>query len=96
MKSLADIKFTLSNNKQRLVDKYGLSLIAIFGSYGRNQQTEDSDLDILVDFRKPIGIEFIDLANELEKILNIKVDLVSKNGIKPQYLKQIEKDLYDV
>jgi len=93
MRSLTDIKDTLKKNKQRLTDKYGLSFMAIFGSYGRGQQTENSDIDILVDFQKPVGIEFIDLANELEKLLKIKVDLVSKNGVKPQYLKQIEQDL---
>ena len=67
--------------------------MAIFGSYCRGEQTESSDVDILVDFQRPIGIEFIDLANELEKLLKIKVDLVSKNGVKPQYFKHIEQDL---
>lgn len=93
MRSLTEIKETLKSNKLRLTEKYGLSLMAIFGSYGRGQQTETSDIDILVDFQKPIGVEFIDLANELEKLLNAKVDLVSKNGIRPQYLKQIEQEL---
>jgi predicted nucleotidyltransferase len=93
MRSLTEIQNTLESNKIRLTEKYGLSLIAIFGSYGRGQQTEKSDIDILVDFNRPIGIEFIDLANELEKLLKAKVDLVSKNGIRPQYLKQIEQDL---
>ena len=93
MRSLTDIKDTLKRNKPRLTEKYGLSLIAIFGSYGRGQQTEKSDIDILVDFNGPIGVEFIDLANELEKLLKAKVDLVSKNGVRPQYLKQIEQDL---
>ena len=93
MRSLTEIKETLKSNKLRLTEKYGLSLMAIFGSYGRGQQTETSDIDILVDFQKPIGVEFIDLANELERLLKAKVDLVSKNGIKPQYLKEIEQDL---
>lgn len=93
MTSLTDIKATLKSNKQRLTEKYGLSLLAVFGSYGRGQQTENSDVDILVDFQKPVGIEFIDLANELEKLLKLKVDLVSKNGVRPQYMKQIEQEL---
>jgi predicted nucleotidyltransferase len=93
MTNLSDIKSILKSNKQRLTEKYGLSVIAIFGSYCRGQQTESSDVDILVDFQKPIGIEFIDLASELEKLLKIRVDLVSKNGIKPQYFKHIEQDL---
>jgi predicted nucleotidyltransferase len=79
MTNLSDIKSILKSNKQRLTEKYGLSVIAIFGSYCRGQQTESSDVDILVDFQKPIGIEFIDLASELEKLLKIRVDLVSKN-----------------
>lgn len=93
MTTLADIKSILKNHKQSLVEKYGLNLLAVFGSYGRGQQTENSDVDILVDFNKPIGIEFIDLAEELEKLLHVKVDLVSKNGVKPQYFKQIEQEL---
>ena len=93
MTTLTHIKDTLKTHKQRLTDKYGLSFMAVFGSYGRGQQQEDSDIYILVDFQRPIGIEFVDLANELETLLKLKVDLVSKNGIRPQYLKQIEEDL---
>ena len=93
MTTLSDIKETLKSHKSRLSTKYGLNNIAIFGSYGRGQQPNDSDVDILVDFNKPIGIEFIDLADELERLLRIKVDLVSKNGVKPDYYKQIETEL---
>jgi hypothetical protein len=70
-----------------------LKNIAIFGSYSRNQQNDASDLDILVEFSRPVGIEFIDLAEELEVLLNIKVDLVSRNGVRPEYFQQIESDL---
>jgi len=93
MKSLEDIIIIISKNKDELSLKYGLKDIAIFGSYSQGQYNASSDIDILVDFNKPIGIEFIDLAIELEKILNHKVDLVSKNGVKPQYFQSIEKDL---
>ncbi len=93
MTTLLDIKETLKNHKTRLSIKYGLNNIAIFGSYVRGQQTVSSDVDILVDFRQPIGVEFIDLADELESILKVKVDLVSKNGVKPDYFKLIETEL---
>ncbi|MFY9159191.1 nucleotidyltransferase family protein [Aquirufa ecclesiirivi] len=93
MTTLLDIQKTLKNHKSRLSSKYGLSNMAIFGSYGRGQQTKESDIDILVDFKRPIGIEFIDLAEELELLLNVKVDLVSKNGVKPDYYKLIESEL---
>lgn len=93
MTSLSDIKEILKSHKAQLSSKYGLNNIAIFGSYGRGQQTANSDVDILVDFKQPIGVEFIDLADELESLLRIKVDLVSKNGVKPDYFKLIETEL---
>ncbi|MGQ0829805.1 MAG: nucleotidyltransferase family protein [Bacteroidota bacterium] len=93
MKSLQDIRNALSVNKKRLFDKYGLRRLAIFGSYTRNQQNDNSDVDILVEFEKPVGIEFIDLALDLENILHTKVDLVSKNGLKPKYFQSISAEL---
>lgn len=93
MKSLQDIRNTLSTNKKSLFDKYGLRGLAIFGSYARNQQNDKSDVDILVEFEKPVGIEFIDLAQDLENILNEKVDLVSKSGLKPKYFQSISNEL---
>lgn len=67
--------------------------LAVFGSYARNEQKHDSDVDILVEFRSPVGIEFVDLGDYLERILNLRVDLVSRNGIKPKYFQRIEPDL---
>jgi predicted nucleotidyltransferase len=93
MKSLTEIKSILSSNKDYLSRKYNIKQFAIFGSYSRSEETKNSELDILVEFEKSIGIEFIDLANELEKFLNIKVDLVSKKGIKPQYFSRIQNEM---
>lgn len=67
--------------------------MAIFGSYSQKTQKDSSDLDILVEFSDRIGIRFVDLADELEKIIGLKVDLVSKKGIKEKYLKAINSDL---
>ena len=83
----------LKANKLDLLDRYHLKSIGIFGSFTREDFKDDSDIDILIDYDQPLGIEFIDLAEELEKILNLKVDLVSKNGVKPKYLEEIQKDL---
>ena len=87
------ISSILSANKEKLISKYHLKSIGIFGSFTREDFTEDSDIDILIDYEQPLGIEFIDLADELERILKRKVDLVSQNGVKPKYLKEIQKDL---
>lgn len=82
MKTLQEIKSLLEENKQQLYAKYPIESIAIFGSYSRNEQSKLSDIDIMIEFNDDIGIRFIDLADELEDLLGVKVDLVSKNGIK--------------
>ena len=93
MRTLQEIKFTLSNNKQRLFTKYPIKSMAIFGSYSRREQNSNSDLDILVEFKDKIGIRFIDLAEEIESIIGFKIDLVSKKGVKEKYLQAINSDL---
>jgi predicted nucleotidyltransferase len=84
---------TLQKNKSYFFKKYPLKSMALFGSYARNEAEEKSDVDIMVEFLSPVGFEFVDLAIELENILNQKVDLVSKKAIKPDMLPYIEKDL---
>ena len=86
----------LRNQKLELEKKYPISELALFGSCARGDNREDSDIDILVDFNGRIGIEFITLAQELEDIFNSKVDLVSRKGIKPQYLPFVEQNLIHV
>jgi predicted nucleotidyltransferase len=65
----------------------------LFGSISRQEDNEDSDVDIMVEFDRPVGMEFIHLCSELEKILNRKVDLVSRKGIKEKYFNEIKDDL---
>ena len=79
--------------KPELVSKYHISSLGLFGSVVRNDFTNDSDVDIVVEFSEPIGIEFIDLANEIELLLKRKIDLVSKAGIKPGYFQAIEPEI---
>lgn len=80
--------------KEELARKYGVSSLALFGSYSRNEQTENSDIDIMVDVERPIGIRYIDLAEELQMLFNgSKVQVVSKEAIKPKYFERLKKDL---
>lgn len=67
--------------------------MAIFGSVARNEATEGSDIDILIEFDGKIGSKFISLADELETSLENPVDLVSKKGIKQKYFERIKSDL---
>lgn len=67
--------------------------MSLFGSYARIEQIRESDIDILVEFSSSVGFEFVDLAIELEQLLNQRVDLVSRKGVKADMLPYIEKDL---
>ncbi len=85
---------TLQGAKPALQKSYGFTSLALFGSYSRDTAIKNkSDIDILVEFSEPIGIRFIDLADELEQILKQRVDLVSRKAIKPKYFEVIEPDL---
>ncbi len=93
MNSLDNIKSVLSQHKDELLKRYPIKNLAIFGSFARNKQRDDSDIDILVEFDRSIGIEFVDLADEIESLFGTNVDLVSKNGIRKSYYNNIKDDL---
>lgn len=93
MTELNSIKNALSLIKPELTKKFFVNSIGLFGSIVRDDFNESSDIDIIVDFSKPIGIEFIDIADFIESTLRKKVDLVSKNGVKTKYFNQIEPEI---
>lgn len=93
MNKLEQISNIISRNKEELKLKYKISRIGIFGSFSRNEATKESDVDILVEFSEPIGLDFVLLAEELELMLGKKVDLVSSKAVKPRLKKYIEEDL---
>lgn len=94
MSQLESIKSLLISLKPELSAKYSVRTIGLFGSIVREDFSPlKSDIDIIVDFTKPIGIQFIELADFLEDKIKRKVDLVSKNGIKPKYLIAIEPEI---
>ena len=78
-----DIERILKEQKKYLSDKYFVERIGIFGSYSRDEQTEKSDIDILVEFKRPVGFEFLDLKDYLESLFQKQVDLVTTNALKP-------------
>jgi hypothetical protein len=93
MKSSFEIENKLMELKPVLLRKYFVDKIGYFGSYFRNEQNEDSDIDILVSFRKPLGWEFFDLQELLENELELKVDLVSDKALKKQLREIILKNV---
>lgn len=83
----------LRSNKDHLFSAYPLSSMALFGSYADGTATETSDVDILVEFSRPVGFEFIDLSIELESLLKKPVDLVTRQAIKPRLLPYVTRQL---
>lgn len=91
MLSQRDIECKLTELKPILKEKFFVDRIGYFGSYADGTATETSDLDILVEFTKPLGWDFFDLESLLGKNLQLKIDLVSAKALKSQ-LKDIILD----
>jgi len=89
MKNLDEIKKIIAEHKQELEEKFKVKSIAIFGSYVRGEQNSQSDIDIIVEFKEPVGLLFVHLADYLEEILGVKVDLLTFDAIKPNRKKYI-------
>jgi len=84
----------LRNNKKQLEEKFGLKKIGVFGSFARGEQRKRSDVDILVEFSKSVGIfKFLEVQEHLEKLLGRKVDLVTKKALKPYIKERILKQV---
>ena len=79
-----DVENKLKTLKPKLTTLFHVDKIGYFGSFARNEETDNSDIDIIVSFKKPLGWAFFDLQALLEKELNRKVDLVSMNALKEQ------------
>ncbi|WP_420264508.1 nucleotidyltransferase family protein [Candidatus Magnetominusculus dajiuhuensis] len=74
----------LKNNEIIIKGKYPVKNIGVFGSFAKGKDTEESDVDVLVEFTEPVDIfEFIDLKEFLEALLGKTVDLVSIKALKP-------------
>lgn len=83
----------LRENKDYLRDKYGVEQIALFGSYARGEEKEDSDVDLLVKVRKKSFDNRFDIKEFLEKNLNRKVDLGYFDSVRPFIMRVIEEEL---
>lgn len=80
--------------KSDLECQYHVKSIALFGSYSRGDYTGESDVDLLVEFEQPIsGLKFVQLAEEIEHCVGLRVDVVPADGVKERYFSVIEKEL---
>ena len=96
MKTKGEILEILRREKPELARQYRLRRLALFGSYAREDQREDSDVDILVEIEPGIGLRFVELAERVEDALGVRTEVVSYRSIKPRYWQVIQEDLVDV
>jgi predicted nucleotidyltransferase len=84
---------TLKNQYQTLSEQFGIERIGLFGSMARGNETEDSDIDLLVELNKPLGFKFTLLVESLEAIFNQKVDVITKDGLENIRIKRVSDSI---
>lgn len=95
MKNLEEIKNIVKKHDEKVRKEFGVKEIGIFGSYIRSQQTETSDIDILVEFKEGYKTfdNYMNLKFYLEELLNLKIDLLIKSTLKPRLKPYILKEV---
>ncbi|MBL4729853.1 MAG: nucleotidyltransferase family protein [Sulfurimonas sp.] len=85
----------LSQHKEDFLSKYGVTKIGLFGSYARNDNTPDSDVDIAIEIlneKKSLN-NFFSLRRELEKAFDLNVDLGIESSLKPTAKERILQEI---
>jgi uncharacterized protein len=90
MKALEEIRSIINQHRNVLADKYGVAVVAVFGSYVRSEQKSESDIDLLAEILRPISL--LELAGAeiyLSEILGTRVDLVPRRSVREELKKTI-------
>ena len=90
MKNLDEIRTVLRTHADTLKRKYGIANLAVFGSVARGSAQEGSDVDILADIVRPIGLlELAGAENYLIDLLNCEIDLIPRRSVRPELRDEI-------
>lgn len=80
-----------------LAAEYGVKRIGLFGSYAKDVPTETSDIDLVLEFERPLGFKFVELSEYLERLLGQEVDILTPGGIQgirnPHIAQSIEENI---
>ena len=80
--------------QQELNDVYGVQSLALFGSVARNEASASSDIDLLVEFNRPVGLfGLFALQDRLEELFGCKVDLGTSDSLKPRLRPAVKAEL---
>ena len=85
----------LRGNQPTLSVEFGVRRIGLFGSYARGNPREASDVDIFVEFERPIGFRFMEFAEYLEQLLGRKVDILTLSGIQGIRISEVAQDIME-
>jgi hypothetical protein len=83
----------LRDNISFIKNEYGVSKIGIFGSYSKNIQTDNSDIDLIIKFEKPIGLKYFELIDFLEEKLGKNVDVITEKGLEQIRIKSVSDSI---
>ncbi|MDR2116177.1 MAG: nucleotidyltransferase domain-containing protein [Planctomycetaceae bacterium] len=84
----------LQKNKKHFVNKYKLTKLGLFGSFARNEATEESDIDICFETLSPEPFLIVHFKTELEKIFHRPIDLLQPHpNLRPSFLKHLEHEV---
>ena len=93
MRKIDNVKSVLLKNRKLLKEKYGIVNLKIFGSYARGEETPKSDIDILVEFNKPVTLlDIVRIERELSQLLQLKVDLLTEKAISHLLIDRIKNE----
>ena len=84
---------TLQEEMPYFTTEYGVKRIGLFGSFAKGIQTGNSDVDIFVEFERPIGLKFMEFGDYLEKLLGKKTDILTPAGIRSIRLRHVARDI---
>ena len=88
---------TLKQKNAELMAKFGVKSLLLFGSVARNEATPTSDVDLLVEFNRPVGyFGLFALQDYLEKLLGCSVDLGTPDSLKPYIKERVMEELIRV
>lgn len=93
MEKSREILEKLKNAKTSLKRRYGVTEVALYGSYSTGVEREDSYVELMVNFDKAPDLRFTDLEEELADLLQLKVDVTARKDMEPTFYKSIRKEL---
>jgi uncharacterized protein len=97
MKTLSEITKIAQTKAQELRDRFKVAKLYVYGSYARGEQTEESDLDMLVEYAEAVNLfDVIDTEHYLSDLCGVKVDLVLKRSVHRAIRDKVEREAVEV